>query len=118
MFNIFVNDIVDLFDSTCDPLIMGECKINCLLYADDLILLSESEHGLQRCLDKLSCYAKKWQMRINIKKTKAIIFNKSGKMVRSEFNWEAANPSNRWLPLPWDNFHTFWFFFTGPEKAI
>ena len=43
--NIFVNDIVDIFDSTCDPLIMGECKINCLLYADDLILLSESEHG-------------------------------------------------------------------------
>ena len=41
------------------------------------------EHGLQRCLDKLSCYAKK--MRINIKKTKAIIFNKSGKIFRSEF---------------------------------
>ena len=64
---------------------MGECKISCLQYADDLILLSESEHGLQRCLDKLSCYAKKWQMRINIKKTKAIIFNKSGKIFRSEF---------------------------------
>ena len=88
--NIFVINIVDIFDSTwiffyCDSLIMGECKINCLLYADDLILLSESEHGLQRCLDKLSWYAKKWQMRINIKKTKAIIFNKSGKIFRSEF---------------------------------
>ena len=32
--------------STCDPLIMGECRINRLLYADDLILLSESENGL------------------------------------------------------------------------
>ena len=74
-----------IFDSTCDPLIMGECKINCLLYADDLILLSESEHGLQRCLAKLSCYAKKWQMRINIKKKKAILFNKSGKIFGSEF---------------------------------
>ena len=52
LFNIFVNDIVDTFDSTCDPLIMGECKISCLLYADDLILLSELEHGFQRCLDK------------------------------------------------------------------
>ena len=45
LFNIFVNDIVDIFVSTCDPLIMGECKINCLLYADDLILLSESVHA-------------------------------------------------------------------------
>ena len=64
---------------------MGECKISYLLYAEGLILLSESEHGLKRCLDKLNCYAKKWQMRINIKKTKAIIFNKSGKIFRSEF---------------------------------
>ena len=69
LFNIFVNDIVDIFDSTCYPLIMREYKINCLLYADDLILLSESEHGLQRCRDKLSCYPKKWQMRIDMKKT-------------------------------------------------
>ena len=73
------------FDSTCDPLIIGECKINCLLYADDLTLLSESENGLQRCLDKLSCYVKKWQMRINMKKTKAIIFKISGKIFRNEF---------------------------------
>ena len=64
---------------------MGEYKISYLLYADGLILLSEPEHGLKRCLDKLNCYAKKWQMRINIKKTKAIIFNKSGKIFRSEF---------------------------------
>ena len=47
--------------------------------------LNQNMHGLQRCLGKLSCYAKKWQMRINIKKTKAIIFNKSGKIFRSEF---------------------------------
>ena len=47
LFNTFVNDIVDIFDSTCDPLIMGECNINCLLYADVLTLLSKSEYGLQ-----------------------------------------------------------------------
>ena len=63
---------------------MGECKVSYLLYADDLLLLSESEHGLQS-LDKLNCYVKKWQMRINIQKTKAIIFNKSGKIFRREF---------------------------------
>ena len=28
LLNILVNDIVDIFDSTCDPLIMGEYKIN------------------------------------------------------------------------------------------
>ena len=39
-----------------------------LLYADDLILLSESENGFQRWLDKLSYDVKKWQMRITMKK--------------------------------------------------
>ena len=48
LFNIFVNNIVDIFDSTCDHFDHGRMKINCLLYADDLILLSKSEHGLQR----------------------------------------------------------------------
>ena len=35
--------------------------------------------------DKLSCYVKKRQMRINMKKTKAIIFKISGKIFRNEF---------------------------------
>ena len=116
LFNIFVNDIVDIFDPNCDPLIKGECKINCLLYAGDLILLSESEHGLQRYLDTLSCFAKKWQMRINVK-TKAIIFNKSGKIFRSEFK-----PGNQ--PVQVTDSYVYLgitpsgSFFTGQEKAI
>ena len=50
----------------------------------------------RRCLDKLSSYTKKWQMKINIKKTKAIIFNKSGGIFRGEYqDRKPANPSNR-----------------------
>ena len=44
-----------------------------LLYADDLILLSEAENGFQR-----------WQMRITIKKAEAIIFITSAKIFRSD----------------------------------
>ena len=84
LFNTFINDIIDLFDSSCDPLHMTECEISCLLYADDLILLSQSENGLQKCLDRLNCYLKKWKMKINIKKTKIIIFNRSGKIFKGK----------------------------------
>ena len=38
LFNIFVNDLPDIFDSTCDPVLFGESKENCLLYVDDLLL--------------------------------------------------------------------------------
>ena len=48
--------------------------LSCLLYADDLILLSESKAGLQKCLSKLGIYAKKWKLNINKKKSKILVF--------------------------------------------
>ena len=50
LFNIFINDISDIFDET------NSKPVNCLIYADDLLLLSESKEGLQSCLDSLQIY--------------------------------------------------------------
>jgi hypothetical protein len=48
LFNVFINDIPELFISKdCDPAYLGETKVIFLLYADDLVLLSQSESGLQ-----------------------------------------------------------------------
>ena len=55
------------------------------MYADDLIILSETEDGLQKCLDKLNSYVNKWKLKINIKKTKIIIFQKGGIMPNTIF---------------------------------
>ena len=44
-FNIFVNDIPDIFSSECDPIRIERQNLNCLLYADDFLLLSESSRG-------------------------------------------------------------------------
>ena len=90
-----------------------------LLYADDLILLSESENGFQRWLDKLSYDVKKWQMRITIKKAEAIIFTTSAKIFRSEFTLsnQPIQVTDSYVYLG-NNFHAFWFFLTGPEKVI
>ena len=46
-----------IFDfSVTEPVSLNTTRLNCLLYADDLILLSESEKGLQSCLDSLNSY--------------------------------------------------------------
>ena len=42
LFNLFTNEITDIFDETCDPLKVSDLDLNCLLWADDLILLSSS----------------------------------------------------------------------------
>ena len=68
LFNIFINDIPNFFNQSCDPVRLDNTDLSCLLYADDLILLSKSKAGWQKCLSKLEIYAKKWKLNINKKK--------------------------------------------------
>ena len=74
LFNIYINDLPDIFDDSCKPVMLEKLSLNCLMFADDILLLAESAEGLQNCLNKLSEYCNKWQLSINIKKTKIIIF--------------------------------------------
>ena len=74
-FNVFINDIPELFTPTaCDPVHLGDTKVSCLLYADDLVLLLQSDSGLQESLVKLECFVKKWKLKVNLKKSKILIF--------------------------------------------
>ena len=58
LFNLFINDIPAIFDDSCSPAKLKNEKLSCLMYADDLVLLSENEEGLQNCLQKLHNYTK------------------------------------------------------------
>ena len=48
------------------------------MFADDLVLISQSAEGLQNCLNKLQSYCDKWCLTVNTDKTKVVIFNKGG----------------------------------------
>jgi hypothetical protein len=50
------------------------------MYADDVVLLSTTEKGIQSCVDKSSKFAKDWKMTINTNKTKMLVFNKGGRL--------------------------------------
>jgi hypothetical protein len=52
------------------------------MYADDVVLLSETKEGLQNSLNRLARFCQVWGMDINTSKTKIMIFNKSGKKIR------------------------------------
>lgn len=51
-------------------------KLCCLLYADDIVLIAESKQNLQRMLDKVSEYAKKWRFELNPSKSQVVVFGK------------------------------------------
>ena len=58
---------------------LGDEKIQCLMYADDLVLMSLSAQGPQQQLDSLNEYCKKWELCVNIKKTKVVSIFGQGK---------------------------------------
>jgi hypothetical protein len=48
--------------------------------------MSETADGLQMCIDKLYNYCTKWGLQINMKKTKSVVFNNTGKLHDKIFN--------------------------------
>ena len=84
LFNLFVNDLPNCFETEkCEPIALGDHLVNCLMYADDIVLLSNSKEGLQNSLSNLKEFCDSWNLKINIEKTKIIIFNKSGKLLKN-----------------------------------
>ena len=78
LFNLYINELPKLFEETTnsDPFILSNNMINSLLYADDLVILSQSQSGLQNCLNTLHTWSKKWLLEVNFKKTKIMILQK------------------------------------------
>ena len=77
LFNIFINDLNEIFDKTfCQPAKIKNLTLNNLLYADNLVLVSETSSGLQNCLDRLQEYCDKWRLTVNIKKKKTMVAGK------------------------------------------
>ena len=87
LFNIHLQDLPCIFrEKDCDPIKVKDKVIGSLLYADDLLILSQSSTGLQKALGKLAEYCKKWQLKVNINKTKSMVFN--SRQGRYRFSYE------------------------------
>ena len=85
LFNLYIDDIKDIFDEQCDPVTITDTKISHFLYADDLVLVSLSPGGLQRSLDRVSEYSLGKSLTVSIKKSKSMIFNAAGRLINTRF---------------------------------
>ena len=63
----------------CDPVMAGSIQMGCLIWAEDLLLLSKSEVGLKNMLSALKLYSTKNGLTLNIKK------KKTGRHIRRNF---------------------------------
>ena len=61
-------------------IMLSDRSINCLLYADDLVIFSRSAKSLQIILNKLESFCA--DLSVNLDKTKIMIFNNCGKSLK------------------------------------
>jgi len=78
LFNLYLSDLSEYLDETCGVSIGGTTYTH-LLYADDLVLISENSKELQTLLDNLENYCKKWHLIINLQKSKVMRFDHAKK---------------------------------------
>ena len=77
LFILFINDL-HKYIAACELPQMASLAsriIRCLLYADDLVLMSHTESGLQRQLDALQHFCSLHGLHVSIDKTKHMIFH-------------------------------------------
>ena len=58
-------------------------KLFLLLYADDIVIMSETEEGLKQCLFLLETYCDRWKLSVNATQIKLMIFRKGGRVNRN-----------------------------------
>ena len=85
LFNLYIDDISCIFNEHCHPIELQGTKISHFLYADDLVIISHTEEGLQNALNNLHAYSGRKFLSISVKKSKTMILNKSGKMIKKYF---------------------------------
>ncbi|KAL2089119.1 hypothetical protein ACEWY4_016018 [Coilia grayii] len=88
LFNIYINDLATKLEKSSSPgLKLLDREIKCLLFADDLLLLSPSAEGLQESLNILNEYSQTWALTINMEKSKIIVFQRKHSKINNKYNF-------------------------------
>ena len=61
-------------------------KLLLMMYADDTVIMSDTEQGLKSAIKALESYCRKWDLTVNTSKTEVVIFSKK-KVKKDNFNF-------------------------------
>ena len=87
LFNFFLDDLSEYLDKS-KGIEIGTIAICHLLFADDLILASETPSGLQKLIHGLEEFCKQWHMEINLSKTSVSVFKKKCQIGKQHCHFE------------------------------
>ena len=90
LFSMYLNDLATgLKELNCGIDVDG-LNLSILLYADDIVLMAPDENALQKMLQFIDGWCKKWRMAINSDKTQVVHFRTKSKM-KSEFQFSLGS---------------------------
>ena len=102
LFAIFINDLAEnIKNSGVGVNLDQETFLNVLLYADDIVLLAETELDLQFLLFLVEVWCKNWRLEVNLAKTNILHVRKNRKP-RSKFMFVFDR-----RPVPYCDFYTY-----------
>ena len=76
-------DYIDKLYSDCNNNVSRMLYLFVLLYADDTVIMAENECGMQKTLNLLNEYCNCNGLRVNIRKTKIMVFARSKTRLRN-----------------------------------
>ena len=90
LFNFYINDIGSYLknNNTERDLAVQGTKVNHFLYADDLVLLSETKEGLQEHLDGLKKFSDDKELTVSIQKSVVMVFNRAGRKSKIQLTYD------------------------------
>jgi hypothetical protein len=75
LFAIYIQDLEPILDSTGIGVVIGDMKINLLLYADDIVLVSQTKREMQHLIDTVEEFGALREIKFNPNKTNYIGVN-------------------------------------------
>jgi hypothetical protein len=93
LFSLFINDLPESLgeDLGAGVWIRKVC-VRLLMYADDIVMLSSDPKSLQKMIDRLALYCDKWNLVLNLNKSKVMVFRNGGRYARAERWWYKGRP--------------------------
>ena len=86
-FTLYVNDLENEFTIKRGntPTELQLLSLYLLMYADDMVLLTESINELQNMLNILQNYTTEWSLDVNIQKSKVVVLRNGGQIHSNEY---------------------------------
>jgi hypothetical protein len=76
LFGLFINDLIKEINGLNLGIPVGNIKISALAFADDIVVLGNSEQELQEILNTIANWGSRWRMSFNCTKSNVVHFRK------------------------------------------